>query len=185
MDLLSSLRGLVRAPRGVNLDDALHEALVRLLEHSASVSDDPKQAEIAIREAVIQVSKRHVDARVQHKKRFPPIRHWHIEGKSIPSGDEFAQPDRVEDPLYRIPDTRPNPVEELIEAEQQVTLTAVAARVEADPGPQGVLYRLIYVDRRPLAEVAGLLGVSLSAVKKRAERLRKLLREELRTVSKG
>lgn len=46
-------------------------------------------------------------------------------------------------------------------------------------GPEGDLLRLVYVEDRPVAEVAALLGVPAGTVKSRAHRARRLLRVAL------
>jgi RNA polymerase sigma-70 factor (ECF subfamily) len=58
---------------------------------------------------------------------------------------------------------------------------AEAAMVRADiaaalSGPDGEVVRLMYVEDRPVAEVAALLGVPAGTVKSRAHRARRLLR---------
>ena len=58
---------------------------------------------------------------------------------------------------------------------------AEAAMVRADiaaalSGPEGEVLRLMYVEDRPVAEVAALLGVPAGTVKSRAHRARRLLR---------
>ena len=60
---------------------------------------------------------------------------------------------------------------------------AEAAMVRADiaalSGPEGEVLRLMYVEDRPVAEVAALLGVPAGTVKSRAHRARRLLRVAL------
>jgi RNA polymerase sigma-70 factor (ECF subfamily) len=61
---------------------------------------------------------------------------------------------------------------------------AEAALVRADivaalSGPEGDVLRLMYVEDRPVAEVAALLGVPAGTVKSRAHRARRLLRSAL------
>jgi RNA polymerase sigma-70 factor, ECF subfamily len=61
---------------------------------------------------------------------------------------------------------------------------AEAALVRADiaaalTGPDGDLLRLMYVEDRPVAEVAALLGVPAGTVKSRAHRARRVLRTAL------
>jgi len=61
---------------------------------------------------------------------------------------------------------------------------AEAAMVRADiaaaiGGPDGDVLRLMYVEDRPVAEVAALLGVPAGTVKSRAHRARRLLRSAL------
>lgn len=62
--------------------------------------------------------------------------------------------------------------------------TAEAAMVRADitaalDGPEGQVLRLMYVEDRPVAEVAVLLGVPAGTVKSRAHRARRKLRAVL------
>jgi RNA polymerase sigma-70 factor (ECF subfamily) len=59
---------------------------------------------------------------------------------------------------------------------------AALARAEiaaALAGPEGDVLRLMYVEDRPVAEVAALLGVPAGTVKSRAHRARRLLRTAL------
>jgi RNA polymerase sigma-70 factor (ECF subfamily) len=61
---------------------------------------------------------------------------------------------------------------------------AEAALVRADitaalAGPEGDVLRLMYVEDRPVAEVAALLGVPAGTVKSRAHRARRVLRAAL------
>ena len=61
---------------------------------------------------------------------------------------------------------------------------AEAALVRADiaaalAGPDGDLLRLMYVEDRPVAEVAALLGIPAGTVKSRAHRARRMLRATL------
>ena len=61
---------------------------------------------------------------------------------------------------------------------------AEAALVRADiaaalSGPEGDVLRLMYVEDRPVAEVAALLGVPAGTVKSRAHRARRVLRTAL------
>lgn len=77
------------------------------------------------------------------------------------------------------------PLEEIRQSGQEcagATLDpAEAAMVRADIaaallGPEGEVLRLMYVEDRPVAEVAALLGVPAGTVKSRAHRARRLLR---------
>ena len=59
---------------------------------------------------------------------------------------------------------------------------AALARAEiaaALAGPEGEVLRLMYVEDRPVAEVAALLGVPPGTVKSRAHRARRMLRTAL------
>jgi RNA polymerase sigma-70 factor (ECF subfamily) len=56
---------------------------------------------------------------------------------------------------------------------------AVAALGAAD-GPEREVWRLLYLEDRPVAEVARLMGVPAGTVKSRAHRVRRLLRAALR-----
>jgi RNA polymerase sigma-70 factor (ECF subfamily) len=76
-------------------------------------------------------------------------------------------------------------LEEILQADQDpagATLDpAEAATVRADiaaalSGPEGEVLRLMYVEDRPVAEVAALLGVPAGTVKSRAHRARRLVR---------
>jgi len=73
---------------------------------------------------------------------------------------------------------------ELAEAPHAGLDPAEAAMVRADiaaaiEGPDGDVLRLMYVEDRPVAEVAALLGVPAGTVKSRAHRARRLLRATL------
>jgi RNA polymerase sigma-70 factor, ECF subfamily len=57
--------------------------------------------------------------------------------------------------------------------------TAVAA-LGAEDSPDREVWRLMYVEDRPVAEVAALMGVPVGTVKSRAHRARRLLRAALR-----
>ena len=61
-------------------------------------------------------------------------------------------------------------------AEAAMVRTDIAAAIE---GPDGDVLRLMYVEDRPVAEVAALLGVPAGTVKSRAHRARRLLRATL------
>jgi len=80
---------------------------------------------------------------------------------------------------------RRGPVAAPLEETPRVGLDpAVAAVVRADiaaalSGPEGDLLRLMYVEDRPVAEVAALLGVPAGTVKSRAHRARRMLRAAL------
>jgi RNA polymerase sigma-70 factor, ECF subfamily len=54
--------------------------------------------------------------------------------------------------------------------------TEIAAALAGLPGREGDVLRLMYVEDRPVAEVAALLGVPAGTVKSRAYRARRLLR---------
>ncbi len=77
-------------------------------------------------------------------------------------------------PLREIPQAGQDPAEATLDP-------AGAAMVRADiaaalPGPEGEVLRLMYVEDRPVAEVAALLGVPAGTVKSRAHRARRMLR---------
>ena len=57
-------------------------------------------------------------------------------------------------------------------AEAAMVRADIAAAIE---GPDGDVLRLMYVEDRPVAEVAALLGVPAGTVKSRAHRARRLL----------
>jgi RNA polymerase sigma-70 factor, ECF subfamily len=71
-------------------------------------------------------------------------------------------------------------------AEAALSRAAIAEAVVA-LGPEGTpereAWRLVYVEDRPVAEVAGLMGVPEGTVKSRAHRARRLLRAALRSAS--
>jgi RNA polymerase sigma-70 factor, ECF subfamily len=80
---------------------------------------------------------------------------------------------------------RRGPVTAPLEESPHVGLDpAEAALVRADitaalDGPQGEVLRLMYVEDRPVAEVAEMLGVPAGTVKSRAHRARSMLRAAL------
>jgi RNA polymerase sigma-70 factor, ECF subfamily len=61
-------------------------------------------------------------------------------------------------------------------AEAAIIRTEIAAALN---GPEGEVLRLMYVEDRPVAEVAALLGVPAGTVKSRAHRARRMLRAVL------
>jgi RNA polymerase sigma-70 factor (ECF subfamily) len=61
-----------------------------------------------------------------------------------------------------------------------VIAQAVAAALGPDGGTEREVWRLMYVEDRPVAEVAELMGVPVGTVKSRAHRARRLLRLALR-----
>jgi len=73
-------------------------------------------------------------------------------------------------------------------AQTAITRADLADAVEAlgPPGaPERDVWRLVYVEDRPVAEVAELMGVPPGTVKSRAHRARRLLRTALRTAAEG
>jgi len=73
-------------------------------------------------------------------------------------------------PLEETPDADLDP------AEAAIVRAEIAAALD---GPDGRVLRLIYVEDRPVAEVAALLGVPAGTVKSRAHRARRMLRSVL------
>jgi RNA polymerase sigma-70 factor, ECF subfamily len=61
-------------------------------------------------------------------------------------------------------------------AEAALVRAEVAAALS---GPEGNVSRLMYIEDRPVAEIAALLGVPVGTVKSRAHRARRLLRVAL------
>jgi RNA polymerase sigma-70 factor (ECF subfamily) len=59
-------------------------------------------------------------------------------------------------------------------------LTAAVAALGPPGGPEREVWRLLYVEDRPVAEVAALLGIPPGTVKSRAHRARRRLRAALR-----
>jgi RNA polymerase sigma-70 factor, ECF subfamily len=73
-------------------------------------------------------------------------------------------------------------------AEAALTRAELADAVEAlgPPGaPEREVWRLVYLQDLPVAEVAELMGVPAGTVKSRAHRTRRLLRAALRTADQG
>jgi RNA polymerase sigma-70 factor, ECF subfamily len=62
----------------------------------------------------------------------------------------------------------------------RVDLDAAAAVLGREGSSEREVWRLMYIEDRPVAEVAGLLGVPEGTVKSRAHRVRRLLRAALR-----
>jgi RNA polymerase sigma-70 factor, ECF subfamily len=58
-------------------------------------------------------------------------------------------------------------------------ITAAAGTLGPDGSPDREVWRLMYVEDRPVAEVAKLLGVPVGTVKSRAHRVRRVLRAAL------
>jgi RNA polymerase sigma-70 factor, ECF subfamily len=73
------------------------------------------------------------------------------------------------------------PLEETPHADLDPAETAIvrADITAALSGPEGRMLRLMYVEDRPVAEVAALLGVPAGTVKSRAHRARRMLRDVL------
>jgi RNA polymerase sigma-70 factor (ECF subfamily) len=76
------------------------------------------------------------------------------------------------------------PLGETADTAQTTLDPAEAVMVRADitaalDGPEGEVLRLMYVEDRPVAEVAALLGVPAGTVKSRAHRARRVLRGAL------
>ena len=65
-------------------------------------------------------------------------------------------------------------------AEAVLTGAAIAAALGPDGSPEREVWRLVYVEDRPVAEAAAVLGVPVGTVKSRAHRVRRLLRAALR-----
>mgnify|MGYP001181037058 CR=1 FL=1 len=61
-------------------------------------------------------------------------------------------------------------------SEAALARAEIAAALDGLPGLDGDVLRLMYVEDRPVAEVAALLGVPAGTVKSRAHRARRLLR---------
>jgi RNA polymerase sigma-70 factor (ECF subfamily) len=59
-------------------------------------------------------------------------------------------------------------------------LAAAVAALGPPGGPEREVWRLLYLEDRPVAEVAALLGVPPGTVKSRAHRARRRLRAALR-----
>ncbi|HEY6278705.1 MAG TPA: sigma factor-like helix-turn-helix DNA-binding protein, partial [Streptosporangiaceae bacterium] len=59
-------------------------------------------------------------------------------------------------------------------------LAAAVAALGPPGGPDREVWRLLYVEDRPVAEVAALMGIPVGTVKSRAHRARRLLRAALR-----
>jgi RNA polymerase sigma-70 factor, ECF subfamily len=61
-------------------------------------------------------------------------------------------------------------------AEADMVRTEIAAALAGLPDLEGDVLRLMYVEDRPVAEVAAMLGIPVGTVKSRAHRARRLLR---------
>ena len=172
--LTPSLRELVRVPRGVTPDDALHEALVYLLDHPDEVAEDTAEADI--RRAVVRVSKAHRHQRITEKVKFPPARYWVKDRRHMNprASDAEEEADRI-DPIEVMPDTRPSPEEELLEKERGERLGALAGIAARSP-----LARLVWLEGKTPKEAAALLGLSWANVRQRLVRLRRELRDSLK-----
>ncbi len=73
-----------------------------------------------------------------------------------------------------------SPADPFQAALSRVDLDHAVAALGGAGSPEREVWRLMYVEDRPVAEVAGLLGVPEGTVKSRAHRVRRLLRAALR-----
>ncbi|HEV3295503.1 MAG TPA: RNA polymerase sigma factor, partial [Streptosporangiaceae bacterium] len=71
----------------------------------------------------------------------------------------------------------PDPAEAAL---SRAELAAAVAALGPPGGPDREVWRLLYVEDRPVAEVAELMGIPAGTVKSRAHRARRLLRAALR-----
>jgi RNA polymerase sigma-70 factor, ECF subfamily len=67
----------------------------------------------------------------------------------------------------------------------QLAIAGAVAALGPEGSPQREAWRLMYVEDRPIAEVAELMGVPAGTVKSRAHRARQLLRAALRRAEEG
>ena len=74
----------------------------------------------------------------------------------------------------------PSPADPLQAALARVDLDGALAALGQAGSPDREVWRLMYVEDRPVAEVADLLGIPEGTVKSRAHRVRRLLRAALR-----
>ena len=176
LQLLPSLRDLVHVPQGFDKEDALHEALVDLLADPGKVPEDTAGATQAIREAVIRASKNHLRERTYSRSKNAPPWTWTVDGRFIGQGAKEAI-DEKEDSISRIPDPAPSVESTLLRQEQLKQALPIALAIEADPGPKGILYRMLFVEGKKLGDVAQRLGISYTNAKQRLYLLRKELRE--------
>jgi RNA polymerase sigma-70 factor (ECF subfamily) len=79
--------------------------------------------------------------------------------------------------LLTISDSDGDPAEAALSG---VVMARAAAALGPDGSPEREVWRLVYVEDRPVAEAAELLGVPVGTVKSRAHRVRRLLRAALR-----
>jgi len=79
-------------------------------------------------------------------------------------------------PLEETVLTKPGQAAGLDPAEAALVRADIAAALS---GPEGDVLRLMYIEDRPVAEVAALLGVPAGTVKSRAHRARRVLRAAL------
>ncbi len=73
-------------------------------------------------------------------------------------------------------ETGPDPAEAVVGRSE---LSCAVAALGPDGGPEREVWRLLYVEDRPLAQVAELTGVPPGTVKSRAHRVRRLMRAAL------
>lgn len=177
--LMPTLRGLVHVPTWLPEDDVLNEALAELLEKAAEVPE--AEAEAVIRGTVEEVSKRMLAARNLARFQFPSPAAWYLQNRYVGPPEDDSRDDR--DPIANIPDDRPDAEEALTEAAQAQAVTRLVERIEGDPGPKGQLYRLLYIEKRSVSEIAQILGITYAAVGMRMSRLRRELREALDATS--
>jgi DNA-directed RNA polymerase specialized sigma24 family protein len=152
-------------------EDAIHNALVVVLDMTFA---NPKAARAGILAAVQQAAFLQFQQRREREQRFPQPRHWVKDGRHMVLPPALGQDDE-DDQVGNLPDDRPNPEEELVHKEAEAGIAALAWRLGHDPTWRGELYRLVYVEGKTLRGAATILGISESAAKKRAERLREYL----------
>lgn len=155
--------------------EASHDALAILLAHPENLS--PESAPAAIITAVEQAAFLAFQQRKEWDARHPTSRHWRVGGRPLVQHQAHEHEHPVEVPaIQRVADTRPSPEEEVIRAEAEAAIAALAARLGHDASWRGDLYLLQYVEGLNLAECARRLGISHAAARQRARRLRDYLR---------
>jgi RNA polymerase sigma-70 factor, ECF subfamily len=80
--------------------------------------------------------------------------------------------------LLTDPDQAGDPADAVLSG---AAIAAAAATLGPDGSPEREVWRLVYLEDRPVAEAAELLGVPVGTVKSRAHRVRRLLRAALRS----
>lgn len=152
--------------------DVIHDVLVKVMEAAGALADT-ERARTEILAIANQVAFLEFQRRRAQKRRFRPPKEWVKDGRHLVLPTEEGG---IEPSVDNLPDDRPNPEEEVVCKEAEEGIAALARRIGQDPTWRGELYRLIYVEGRSLVAAARILGITESAAKKRAERLRQYLR---------
>ena len=147
--------------------EAVHDALVEALEHPPA-DWEALVALVAVTAFILFQQRR------ERYRRFPQPRHWVVGGRhlALPTDEGDSEGD---DPLNNIADDRPNPEEELIRKECEEAVNDLARRMGQDRTGRSEMYELLYVEGLEPLEAAKRLGITHSAARQRAKRLKNYL----------